>query len=202
MIGISEYIKSIYKSKYLFKKMIIFFVIGIIVLVSSFVSRQLAIDSHNQYFNLMPGFINVNIVGNTGISFSILKGAHISLVLFVQLLPIIFSMLIIFFSKNIIIDLTLSFVFFGGLSNVIDRCIIDNYKFLFGINNINAVVDYLQFSFIHNSPIFNVPDIFIMMPTLVLVIYLFFSSFNIFRKRKVESDDINNLSSDEEKLIE
>lgn len=200
MIEIFEYIKFIYKSKYLFKKLIIFFVVGIIVLTLSFVSRQLAIDSNNQYVNLIPGFINIKIVGNTGISFSILRGSNIHLILFVQSLPIIISLLVIAFSRNKLIDVCISFVFFGGLSNIIDRCIIDNYKFLSGIENINAVVDYLQFSFIKNSPIFNMPDVFIIVSTLVLIIYLFFSSFGIFSKRKDKLNEINNSHDKKEKV--
>lgn len=196
IIEISEFIKSIYKSKYIFKKLIIFFIVGTIVLTCSFVSRQLAIDSHSQYFNLMPGFVNIRIVGNTGISFSILKGANISLILFIQSLPIVLSLLVISFSKDKLIDITLSFVFFGGLSNIIDRSVIDNYKFLSGLDNLNAVVDYLQFSFIENSPIFNVPDIFIILSTLVLVVYLLFSSFNIFAK-KDKLNKKNDLNDDE-----
>lgn len=196
IIEISEFIKSIYKSKYIFKKLIIFFIVGTIVLTCSFVSRQLAIDSHSQYFNLMPGFVNIRIVGNTGISFSILKGANISLILFIQSLPIVLSLLVISFSKDKLIDITLSFVFFGGLSNIIDRSVIDNYKFLSGLDNLNAVVDYLQFSFIENSPIFNVPDIFIILSTLILVVYLLFSSFNIFAK-KDKLNKKNDLNDDE-----
>lgn len=196
IIEISEFIKSIYKSKYIFKKLIIFFIVGTIVLTCSFVSRQLAIDSHSQYFNLMPGFVNIRIVGNTGISFSILRGANISLILFIQSLPIVLSLLVISFSKDKLIDITLSFVFFGGLSNIIDRSVIDNYKFLSGLDNLNAVVDYLQFSFIENSPIFNVPDIFIILSTLVLVVYLLFSSFNIFAK-KDKLNKKNDLNDDE-----
>ncbi|MEG0879317.1 MAG: signal peptidase II [Malacoplasma sp.] len=198
-IAIYEYIKSIYKSKYLFKKLFIFFGIGILVLTASFVSRQLALESHTNNTQLIPGFITINIIGNTGISFSFLKDAHISLILFIQFIPVIIAFCVILLSRNIVIDISFSFMFFGGLSNIIDRCIVDDYKYINILENTNAVVDYLQFSFIKNSAIFNVPDIFIVLSSIIVITYLVVSSLILFTTGKHKSNKDNDHLNDETK---
>lgn len=189
-IPIWEYIKSIYKSKYLFKKLLIFFVIGLIVLTLSFVTRQLMLDSQTKNIALIPGFIGINIIGNNGISFSFLRNADVWLIYFIQCVPVVIAFFIISLSRNIWIDVTISFIFFGGLANVIDRSIIDVYKHIRIAQTNNAVVDYFQFTFIKNSAIFNIPDVFIVLSTLVVVVYLIVSTFIHYTDKKHQNDHI------------
>ena len=83
------------------------------------------------------------------------------------------------------------------MSNVIDRAIVDVYT-----NNIvpmeqtiNAVVDYLSFSFINGSAIFNMPDVFVeIFPPGIKITVFFIQSFNIFAKVSVASCQ-NSLNS-------
>ncbi|MEG1010173.1 MAG: signal peptidase II [Clostridia bacterium] len=88
--------------------------------------------------------------------------------------------------------MTISFIFFGGLANVIDRSIIDVYKHIVIAQTDNAVVDYFQFTFIKNSAIFNIPDVFIVLSTLIVVVYLIISTFIHYIDKKHKNDHIED----------
>lgn len=180
------YLLKIYSIKFILKKIVIFLISGLIVLTISFVCRQLAIDSNKQSYVLINNFLNINIIGNTGISFSLFNNNSASLIYFIQSIPIILAFIFLIFSKYLLNDFFIGLVFFGGLSNIIDRSIIDNYLYITNIYKIDAVVDYLQFSFIPNSAIFNFPDVFI-----VIGIISFILSILIYLIKGIRNDKKN-----------
>lgn len=166
-----KYVKQLYRSKYIIWKFIIFLVISLIVFTTSFVLRNNMLASTKQTYDLIPGFLTIYIIDNTGIAFSGLSNSSSSLVYFVQSLPIIFSVLFLLFTKSFSIDIGLSLVLTGGLSNIIDRSLFDSYAHL-QINGLNAVVDYFQFSFIPNSAVFNFPDVSVIVGVIIVGITL------------------------------
>lgn len=167
-------LKNIYCSKYVYLKLTAFLIAAIITLTCSLVFRQQILESKVKFWEFIPGFLNINIVQNTGIAFSGLQNQSSSLVYFVQSIPVIIGFSILILSRSIFIDLGLSFILWGGLANIIDRTLIDNYKYLHVLNTENAVVDYLQFSFIKNSAVFNFADVSIVFGIIIAVLYVIY----------------------------
>ncbi|MDE5552973.1 MAG: signal peptidase II, partial [Malacoplasma sp.] len=167
-------LKNIYCSKYVYLKLAAFLIAAIITLTCSLVFRQQILESKEKFWEFIPGFLNINIVQNTGIAFSGLQNQSSSLVYFVQSIPVIIGFSILILSHSIFIDLGLSFILWGGLANIIDRTLIDNYKYLHVLDTENAVVDYLQFSFIKNSAVFNFADASIVFGIIIAVLYVIY----------------------------
>lgn len=166
---------SIYQSKYWIWKLIIFLTVSLIVFTSSFVVREVIINLPEKEYNFMKGFLQINIMGNTGVSFSMFNSSDVGLVYFIQCLPIIIAFGFLIFTKNIYIDIGLTLVLTGGMCNVIDRSLYDNYASgVAEIERTNAVVDYLYFPFIgeNGSAVFNVPDMMIILGVIIIVITL------------------------------
>ena len=169
--NVKKQLTNIYCSKYIIYKAIIFFVISIIVLAISFGIREFILNIQNEEYDFMKNFLSIKVIGNTGIAFSALS-SNTGLVYFVQIIPIIISFAVFIFSNSIYIDIGLSMIIFGGLANVIDRGVVDNYSNINIENTVNAVVDYLYFPFIKNSAIFNIPDIFIIIGVIWIIIFI------------------------------
>lgn len=168
--NIKNYLITIYTPKLLITKLIIFAVSAFVIFLSSFLIRNYMINSQYGEYSFLKGFLEIRITQNTGISFSGLKNSSPWLVYLVQIIPIIISTIVLVFSKWLYIDIGLSMLLFGGLTNVIDRAIPDNYLHLSHLNvdSMNAVVDYFMFSFIPNSAIFNLPDVFIIVGVITI----------------------------------
>ncbi|MDE5545164.1 MAG: signal peptidase II [Malacoplasma sp.] len=157
-----SHLEKIYlNKKHLLIKISIFLLIGFLIFLISFLTRNAMLNATETSWTLIPNFLDIKIIENTGISFGSLSQTSPGLVYFVQSLPIIIGLIAFIFSSHYFLDVGISMLFFGGMSNIIDRAITDVY-----LNNIlppekDAVVDYFQFSFIKDSAIFNFPDIFI-----------------------------------------
>lgn len=176
--------------KHLFFKLLIIFISAFVVLLTSFLTRESILNATTSEWDLIPGFLSINITGNTGVSFGTLSDSNPSLVYFVQSIPIVLGGIILIFSSNYLLDVGLSIVFFGGLSNIVDRSIVDNYKYLNDIFTKDAVVDYFQFSFIKNSAIFNFPDTFVICGMILVGIQIVISWVKDYKKEK-ESEENN-----------
>ena len=199
-------LKNIYCSKYVYLKLTAFLIAAIITLTCSLVFRQQILESKVKFWEFIPGFLNINIVQNTGIAFSGLQNQSSSLVYFVQSIPVIIGFSILILSRSIFIDLGLSFILWGGLANIIDRTLIDNYKYLHVLNTENAVVDYLQFSFIKNSAVFNFADVSIVFGIIIAVLYViyiiikdFFINLKNNSKKSIEEQMISKTIHKEDK---
>lgn len=191
---IINYTKNLYTSTYWIYKLIIFIVVSILVIGISFGIREIILNSQAQNKDLIPNFLKLQIVGNTGIAFSNLGNSSVSFIFFIQIFPVIFLSFILIFTKSIAIDIGLTMVIAGGLSNVIDRGLYDNYKYLSSVvESQYAVVDYLTFSFIPNSAIFNVPDVFVIIGIITIGIYIVYYYVKTFinEKKNKEKEDIN-----------
>lgn len=184
--------KGIYKSNYWIYKLIIVITTLSLIIGASFGIREIILNSENQTLELIPNFLKLYITGNTGIAFSNLNNSSVSFIFFIQIFPVIVLSIILIFTKSIVIDIGLSMAIAGGLSNIIDRSIYDNYKYLSSlIESKYAVVDYLNFSFIPNSAVFNLPDVFVIIGIITIAIYIIFyyiKLFNIERKNKKEEN--------------
>lgn len=186
-------LKKIYCTKYIIWKLIIFVIVAIITLTCCLVFRQQILDSKSYSWELIPNFLNVNIVQNTGIAFSGLQNQSSSLVYFVQSIPVIIGIAILVFSNSIVIDIGLSFILWGGLANIIDRTQQDDYKYLYMVNTQNAVVDYLQFSFIKNSAVFNFADVTIIIGIIIVVLFIIYT---------LIKDGISSIKKESKKSVE
>lgn len=188
-----ERLRKIYCSKYIIWKSIIFSIAAIITFTCSLVFRQQILDSKQYSWELIPNFLDIKIVQNSGIAFSGLQDQSSSLVYFVQSIPVIIGVSVLIFSNSIFIDIGLSFVLCGGLANIIDRTLPDNYQYLYMTNTENAVVDYLQFSFIKNSAIFNFSDVAIIFGIIIVVLFVIYILIR---------DWIVNMKKDSKKSVE
>lgn len=164
-------LKNIYLTKLWIKKLCIFLIACFIVFLSSFLIRDSMLNRNSAYGNFIPGFIDIKVVGNNGVAFSTFENSSVSFVYFVQILPIIISFGFLVFTKSVWFDIGFSMIITGGLSNVIDRSIIDTYTYNIVPTNqtINAVVDYFYFSFINGSAIFNMPDVYVIIGVIIVI---------------------------------
>ncbi len=199
-VDFANHVKKLYRSKYIIWKAIIFLVVSLIVFTISFVLRNIMLNSTTQSYQLMPGFLDIYIIGNTGIAFSGLSDVSSGVVYFVQSLPIIISIAFLLFTKSISIDIGLSLVLTGGLSNIIDRSLFDNYTHL-QINGENAVVDYLQFSFIKGSAIFNFPDVTVIVGVIVIGITLLVQFFKEWINDSEDKKNKSKLNQNTDKML-
>lgn len=114
---------------------------------------------------LIPGFVHLANVHNTGAAFSFLQGAR----WFFVILCVIFVLIVIYALAKELLNSRLSrwmavFVMAGAIGNCIDR-IVCGY-----------VVDMFEFDFLvfkHRFPVFNVADIYITLGVIVFCICIF-----------------------------
>lgn len=168
-----KYWSNILLVKNILIKFLIFVLVGIFVMGLSFIVRQIMIDHHRSI-----------IVDNTGVGFSI--GANASdptIVYLIQAIPCIITFLIFFFVTNKWIYIGLYVIFFGGLSNIIDRAlplhiILANGKPF----SSNAVVDYIQL--FNTNTTCNLPDIFITIGAIYTILILIVTIFITWKKER------------------
>ena len=153
-------------------KIAIFFSLALVVVLPSFLIRDFMLKEQNQNFNFMGNFIEGHIISNTGVGLSIAQG-NPTLAYVLQGISSFVPFFIFLFSQRKLMDVGALFMFFGGISNFVDRSIYDNFVHLAtapGIIPENAVVDYWRFGFINNSFIFNYADLFISLGIIIIII--------------------------------
>ncbi|EGG53559.1 signal peptidase II [Enterococcus faecalis TX1467] len=109
---------------------------------------------------IIPGFLSLTHLRNTGAAWSLLEGKMI----FFYVITVIVSVVIIYlliknYKKSIWYSVGLSFVLAGAIGNFIDRV------------RLGYVVDMLQTDFM-NFPIFNVADSTLVVGVICIFIYL------------------------------
>lgn len=168
-----KYWSNILLVKNILIKFCAFILVGIFVMGWSFIARQIMID-HFPY----------KIVPNQGVGFSIAANANTSVVYLIQSIPCIITFLIFFFVTNKWIYIGLFVIFFGGLSNIVDRALPLN---IYVINNTrfppNAVVDYIPW---FNTSC-NLPDIFITIGAIYTILVLVITIFITWKKESKKS---------------
>lgn len=162
-----KYWSNILLVKNILIKFLIFVLVGIFVMGLSFIVRQIMID-----------YSPDKITPNQGVAFSIAASYKPAIVYLIQSIPCIITFLIFFFVTNKWIYIGLFVIFFGGLSNIIDRAlplhIIVNGKPFPS----NAVVDYIPWF----STECNLPDIFITIGAIYTILILIVTIFITWKK--------------------
>ncbi|MGL5246169.1 MAG: signal peptidase II [Mycoplasmoidaceae bacterium] len=169
---ICDYFKKANNKNTVVWKIIIFVSLSLVVILPSFLIRDFMLNSQSQEFNFMGKFIEGNIVSNTGVGLSIANG-NPTLAYALQGFSTFIPLIIFLFSQRKLMDIGALLMFFGGISNFVDRSVYDNFIHLAnapGIVPINAVVDYWRFGFVNNSFIFNYADLFISLGIILLII--------------------------------
>lgn len=139
------------------------------VLASSLVSGE--------DITVIPGFLELEYVENTGAAFSLFEGKTQMLTIFSALILVVG--LYVLFARKIKSKVMLASVVMimgGGLGNLIDRII---YRF---------VVDYIKVLFI-DFPVFNFADCFVTVGEFILIGYLIWDIIKDFKKGKVKTDE-------------
>ena len=121
--------------------------------------------SHNMHLydtvTIIKGFLDINLVHNTGAAFSFLQGGR---VLFIVIALIVILLISMYINSNNDVDkkkaLIYSLLLGGIVGNLIDR-IIHGY-----------VIDYISFTIInYKFPVFNFADICIVLAVIVALIF-------------------------------
>lgn len=172
---LKQYFQKLLLVKNLLIKLIAFISIGIIVMGSCFTLRQIFIDNFPE-----------KIHPNPGISFSAMANAHPSIIYLIQILPCVMIFLFFFFLNDKATCFCLLVVFFGGVSNVVDRALPLDIIVYGGMKfPAHAVVDYIPLI----TTTCNLPDIYITagacFALLFLIIYI----------KKIFKTENNNKSS-------
>lgn len=141
---------------------------------------------------LIPGFLNLRYVENTGGPFGFLNGQNASM--WFIIIAGVFALLVIIalatrFISGPVARWSIVLVAAGGLSNAIDR--------LINLYTDGHVVDMFQFDFAKWFPVFNLADIII---TIFCVIFIFAILFG--KSDKGGEDEEDEFSEDEDSLDE
>ena len=165
-----KYWSNILLVKNILIKFLIFVLVGIFVMGLSFIVRQIMMDYSPE-----------KIVLNPGVGFSIGANSDPAIVYLIQAIPCVITFLIFFFVTNKWIYIGLFVIFFGGLSNIIDRALplhiilADGKPF-----SSNAVVDYIPWF----STTCNLPDIFITIGAIYTILILIVTIFITWKKER------------------
>lgn len=147
----------------------------------------LGVDQFTKYYivsNFVPGgtakfldgFINILYTTNKGGAWGILEGYTWTLLAITSILMIVcFTLLLKLGKKNKMVFWAVSFVLFGGIGNMIDR-----------IFRGGEVVDFLQFAFYPEFPVFNVADCAVVIGGILLIVYFVFDSINDAKQKKLK----------------
>lgn len=183
-----NYLQDLLLVKNILIKLLAFIIIGLIVMGSSFIVRQIFIDNYPN-----------KIVPNPGISFSAFTDASPAVIYLIQAIPCALTLLLFLFLNDKLTYFGLLIVFFGGLSNIIDRAL--PLDLIIGNGVIfpsNAVVDYIPLI----KTYANLPDIFISFGAALSVLGLIIYIIKIYRNEKQKPDESSSsTSSDDTKLI-
>ncbi len=108
----------------------------------------------------VTGFFNLVLVGNTGVSFGLLRGGDARWLLVLLSLAVVAALLIwLWRARILLIQLGVGLVVGGALGNVVDRV------------RLGAVVDFLDFhAFQVHWPAFNLADSAIVVGVLALIL--------------------------------
>lgn len=170
---IINYLKELFIFKHLVVKLGALILISLLVFLPAFLIRDHVLKSGKVNFTIFSGFIDGVVVFNRGISFSGLEN-HPKIAFAIQLIIFIIVFCVFIFNKYLVLDIGFLLISLGGLANIIDRSIVDFFISPTGeIKGYDCtVVDYLSFSFIKNSAIFNIQDSFVVFGSIYSGIYI------------------------------
>ncbi len=138
--------------------------------------------------NFIPGVIDFNYINNSGGAWGLMEGYTWALLAITMLLIIIcISMLIKNGFKSKLLFWAVCLILSGGIGNMIDR-----------IFRGGKVVDFIQFAFWKEFPIFNIADCAVCIGALLLFLYFIADIINDRKKQKNINVQISEIKSSEQ----
>ena len=160
------------------KKFRKYIVLGICLVLVISLDMFTKVIFEGKKFSIIKGFIGIFSCHNTGAAFSMLSGKQTFLIILTSILLMFLSVLYYFSKpKNILFEISLSFIISGAIGNLIDRI-------LFGY-----VRDFIDLEFM-NFAIFNIADCALTLGMIGLCIYILFidDEFISFKKEDKENN--------------
>ena len=134
-------------------------------------SKALAYAGLSERITVIPGLFYLTYLENTGAAFGLFQGQALTLgVVSIVVLAGILYLLLSGKVEDRALVWGLSLIFAGGAGNLIDRL------------SRGFVIDFLDFSALFGFPIFNLADIYVVVGTGLMMIYIIF-----FDKKKTEA---------------
>ncbi len=145
----------------------------------------LGLDQYTKYYiishyelgessEFIKGIINIIYVNNKGGAWGILQGYTWTLLAITAILMIVcFALLVKLGKNNKMVFWSVSLILFGGLGNMIDRIFRDG-----------TVIDFLQFDFYPQFPVFNIADCAVVVGGFLLMAYFIYDGINDARNKK------------------
>ncbi len=150
----------------------------------------LGIDQYTKYFislnfeygqphDFIDGLLNVVYIHNRGGAWGVFQGKTWGLLIVTSIVMVICVIMLIKFGKSSKLCLwALSLVIFGGIGNMIDRIFRDG-----------NVIDFLQFDFWQDFPVFNIADCAIVVGVGLLILYFVIDTIKEFITKKALDDE-------------
>jgi signal peptidase II len=150
----------------LFDQLSKLFITGIVFDASTLFNGMLTVEGESVV--LIPKVLSFTYVLNDGAAFGILSRQR----LFFLIVTVVFCIVgVIILSrlpkKHMLLKLSSAFIFGGAIGNLVDRGILGNVRDFIDLTLIDTVTG-LSF------PVFNVADIFVVVGTILLAIYILF----------------------------
>lgn len=162
--------------------MISYILAGVTALVLLIIDQLVKIAVNSSFalgdnFTLIKGLLNFHYIHNTGGAWGVLSG-YTGLLIFITAVIMIacITWLIVRGRKNKLLFWATCLIISGGLGNMIDR-----------IFRGGKVIDFLQFGFWEEFPVFNIADCAIVIGCSLLVLYFVIDTINDFKKRKLNN---------------
>ncbi|MBQ0045634.1 MAG: signal peptidase II [Mycoplasma sp.] len=176
---IQQYFKSCFNKKLLIQKGIIAAAALVLVLI---MSLSFYFWLHNVSEGTEIGlnkFWYIHIVWNDGIGFGGLMGNYPAIYALQSVMFILLLAIFLLVTHDKITSSFVALAMFGGLFNLIQR----------GASGTNCVLDYFQFGFWQDFPVFNWPDMFVVVGIFGFVIsYITLVIIQSVRENKKEKD--------------
>ena len=168
-------------------------IIVILAIVADQLTKYIVVQSielhHSKPF--IDGFMKFYHTRNTGGGWSILNGGGIErfalIAVSVVAMAAVAFILVKYYRRHILLNISLAMVLGGGIGNMIDRI------------RLEYVVDFLHTEFI-DFPTFNIADCFISVGAVLLAIYILFFDSKVEKRllaEKAANDALVNGNSDE-----
>ncbi len=139
-----------------------------------------------QSIDVIDGLFSFTYIHNRGAAWGMFSDSRWVFIVATAAALIVLPIVLYKYRKlHLIFGLSLSFLIGGALGNMIDR-VFNGY-----------VVDFLEFTFI-DFPVFNVADIFIVVGTAMMMIYILFIDKELFADRKKKASDPGDLTEQTE----
>ena len=148
---------------------------SIIVFIVDLISKILinALLPLNKVINIIPGFFKLEKVYNTGISFGLLQGSQVRIIIISILIFIFLLHMQPSFKQNKRNTIAFILLYGGIVGNLLDRIVYHH------------VIDFLSFKFgSYNFPVFNIADSCICIGMFLLIIAIILKEDNVKENKK------------------